>query len=81
MDAEWSVSRLDRSTPGERATGTHWLWGWVGPTAGLDISEKNILAIPRIELRILGSLARSLVTIPTELSGSMRWCIVIVIIT
>jgi hypothetical protein len=23
-------------TPGERAPATHWIGGWVGPTAGLD---------------------------------------------
>jgi hypothetical protein len=36
---EWSVSR--RSTTGERAPGTHWIGGWVGPRAGLDAVEKR----------------------------------------
>jgi len=31
---EWSASR--RFTPRERAPGTHWIGGWVGPRAGLD---------------------------------------------
>jgi hypothetical protein len=31
---DWSASRPDRYTPGERATDTHWLGGWVGRTAG-----------------------------------------------
>jgi hypothetical protein len=26
---EWSASRLGRFTPGERATGTNWIGGWV----------------------------------------------------
>jgi hypothetical protein len=34
---EWSTSRPDRFTPGERALGTHWI-GWVGSTAGLDLN-------------------------------------------
>jgi hypothetical protein len=27
--------------PGERAAGTHWIGGWVGPRAGLDAVEKR----------------------------------------
>jgi hypothetical protein len=38
---EWSASRLGRFTPGERATGTHWIGGWVDPRAGLDDVEKR----------------------------------------
>jgi hypothetical protein len=30
-----------RFTAGERATGTHWIGGWVGPTIGLDTVEKR----------------------------------------
>jgi hypothetical protein len=30
---EWSASRPGRFTPGERAPGTHWIGGWVGPRA------------------------------------------------
>jgi hypothetical protein len=37
---EWSASRPFRFTPGKRAPGTHWIGGWVGPTAGLDNVEK-----------------------------------------
>jgi hypothetical protein len=32
----WSVSRSGRFTPRERAPGTHWVGGWVGPKTGLD---------------------------------------------
>jgi hypothetical protein len=37
---EWLASRLCRSTPWERAPGTHWIVGWVDPRAGLDDMEK-----------------------------------------
>jgi hypothetical protein len=40
---EWSASRSGRFTPGERATATHWLLGWVDPKAGLDDVEKKTL--------------------------------------
>jgi hypothetical protein len=42
---EWSASRLCRFNPGERAHGTHWTWGSVGPKAGLDDLEKQFLAL------------------------------------
>jgi hypothetical protein len=35
---EWSASRSDRFTPGERSPGTHWI-GWVNPRAGLDVEK------------------------------------------
>jgi hypothetical protein len=34
---EWSVSRPGRFTPRERAPSTHWIGGWVGPRAVLDV--------------------------------------------
>jgi hypothetical protein len=47
---EWSASRLCRFTPGERAPGTHWIGGWVGPRFGLDAVEKRkIFHCPGIE--------------------------------
>jgi hypothetical protein len=33
---EWSTSHPGNFNPGERAPGTHWIGGWVGPTASLD---------------------------------------------
>jgi hypothetical protein len=30
-----------RFTPGQRASGTHWIGGWVGPRASLDDVEKR----------------------------------------
>jgi hypothetical protein len=36
----WMVSSCPgRFTPAERVNGTHWLGGWVGPTASLDDME------------------------------------------
>jgi hypothetical protein len=45
---EWSASRRGRFTYGERASGTHWIGGWVDPRAGLD-SVKRTLSRPRRE--------------------------------
>jgi hypothetical protein len=38
---EWSSSRPVRFTPRERAPGTHWIGGWVGPRAVLDAVVKR----------------------------------------
>jgi hypothetical protein len=58
---EWSASRPGRFTPGERASGTHWIGGWVDlPRAGLDTAKKRkFLTLPGLELRPLGRPARS----------------------
>jgi hypothetical protein len=57
---EWSASRPGRFTPGERAPGTHWIEGWVGPRASLDdVEKRKFLALPGLELRPLGRPARS----------------------
>jgi hypothetical protein len=54
------TSRPGRFTPGEMAPGTHWIWGWVDPRAGLDdVEKRKFLTIPRLELRPLGRPARS----------------------
>jgi hypothetical protein len=60
VGGEWSASLQGRFTPKERAPNTHWIGGWVGPSAGLDDVEKKIfLIILGFELRPLGCLARS----------------------
>jgi hypothetical protein len=46
---EWSASRPYRIIPRERAPGTHWVGGWVGPRAGLDAVEEKHFALPGIE--------------------------------
>jgi hypothetical protein len=38
---EWSASRRRPLYPRERAPGTHWIRGWVGPRAGLNAVEKR----------------------------------------
>jgi hypothetical protein len=43
---EWSASLPDRFTPRERAPGTHWIGGWVGPRVVLDAVVKRKIPIP-----------------------------------
>jgi hypothetical protein len=46
----WVVSVTPRPhfTPGERTPGTHCIWGWVGPRAGLDAEVRGkILCLRR----------------------------------
>jgi hypothetical protein len=38
---EWSDSRPVRFTSRERASGTHWIGGWVDPRVGLDAVVKR----------------------------------------
>jgi hypothetical protein len=40
---EWSSSCPGHFTPRERAPGTHWIGGWVGPRAILDAVKRKIL--------------------------------------
>jgi hypothetical protein len=42
-ECEWSASLSGHFTPEEKALGTHWIGGWVGPRASLDVvtKEKN----------------------------------------
>jgi hypothetical protein len=40
-ECEWSPSRPDRFTPGKRILGTHWIGGWVGPTAGEEAGNRT----------------------------------------
>jgi hypothetical protein len=46
---EWSASHPGRFTPRERAPGTHWIGGWVGPRAVLDAVVKRKILSPRRE--------------------------------
>jgi hypothetical protein len=47
---EWSASHPCHFTTGERAPGTHWIGGWVGPKPALDdMEERKILPLPGIE--------------------------------
>jgi hypothetical protein len=38
---KWSASHTNCYGPMERAPGTHWIGGWVGPIAGLDAVAKR----------------------------------------
>jgi hypothetical protein len=46
---EWSASRPGRLTRRKRASGTHWIGGWVGPRAFLDTVAKRKIPSPRWE--------------------------------
>jgi hypothetical protein len=60
VGGECSASHPGRFTPGERAPGTHWIGGWVGPRADLDDAEKRkFLTLPGLELRPLDLSART----------------------
>jgi hypothetical protein len=43
---EWSASCPGRFTPGERASGTHWIRGWVDPRADLDSNSDSSVVLP-----------------------------------
>jgi hypothetical protein len=45
----WSASHPDRFIPRERAPGTHWTGGWVGPRAVLDAVAKRKIPSSRRE--------------------------------
>jgi hypothetical protein len=46
---EWTASRPGRFTPRERAPGTHWIRGWMGPRAVVDAVVKRNIPSPRRE--------------------------------
>jgi hypothetical protein len=42
LDAsEWSTLFAGILLPGEKPPGTHWIRGWTGPTAGLDVMAER----------------------------------------
>jgi hypothetical protein len=49
---EWSASRRGRFTSRERAPGTHWIGGWVGPRAVLDAVVKRKIPSPLREWKM-----------------------------
>jgi hypothetical protein len=60
VGGEWSASRPGRFTSGERVPGTHWIGGWVDPSADLNnVEKRTFLILPGRELRPLGRPARS----------------------
>jgi hypothetical protein len=59
--------------PGERAPGTHWIEGWVGPRAGLeDVEKRKFLTLAVLELQPLGCPARSQSLYRLRYPGSTR---------
>jgi hypothetical protein len=72
VGGEWSASRLGRATPEERAPGTHWIGGWVGPIDGLEDVEK-ILDPNGTRTPIPRSFTPQPVAIPTELPRLPSW--------
>jgi hypothetical protein len=47
VGGEWSASRLCRFILGERASGTHWIGGWVGPKDDLhDMEYRKFMPPP-----------------------------------
>jgi hypothetical protein len=66
---EWSASRAGRFTVEYRATGTHWIGGWVGPRAGLD-------AVQEAGLPVCAWTRTPVVqTIASYYSGSLQRCL------
>jgi hypothetical protein len=63
---EWSASHPGHFTYREKAPDTHWIGGWMGPTAGLDEVLKRKNSCSQWEMNP-GCSAHSLVTILTEL--------------
>jgi len=55
LGTKWAVSFTPRPLCSTvRNSGTHWIGGWVSPSAGLDFGEKkHLLLLPRFEPRIL----------------------------
>jgi hypothetical protein len=42
IEGDWSASHPGRFTPGEKASGTHFIGGWVGPRTGLyDVENEK----------------------------------------
>jgi hypothetical protein len=57
--------------PSKESPGTNWIGGWVGPRNCLDdMDKRKILPLPELELRFLGSRARSQSLYRLRYSGS-----------
>jgi hypothetical protein len=53
LGCKWPASRPTRFIPKERAPGSHWIEGWVGPRTGPDDKEKS--RIPTALTRLLNN--------------------------
>jgi hypothetical protein len=55
LTAELRHGPPGRFTLGERAHGTHWIRGWVGPRENLDdVEKRKFLILLELEIRTLG---------------------------
>jgi hypothetical protein len=60
VGGEWSASRPNRFTPGEKAPDTLWIAGWMDPRTSLgDMEKRKFLILPGHELRPIGCPTRS----------------------
>jgi hypothetical protein len=56
----------------ERAPGTFWIGGWMGPTAGLDdVEKRKFLTLQGLELQPVGRPARSQLSYRLRYPGSL----------
>jgi hypothetical protein len=51
VGGQWLASFPSRFIPGERAAGTDWVGGWVGPSAALDVGKRKFFILPGLKLR------------------------------
>jgi hypothetical protein len=72
VGGEWSASRPACFTSGERAPGTHWIGGWVGPRRSGQRAERKFLILPGLELRPLGRPAHNQSLYRLHYPGSLQ---------
>jgi len=71
---EWSASRPGRFTSRERAPGTHWIGGWVGPRAVLDAVVKRKIPSTRRESNprtLIVQPVKGSISVPVSLNGNL----------
>jgi hypothetical protein len=70
---EWPPSRPCGLTSGERTLGPHWIWGWVGPRAGLDDVEKRRILRCRDMKRVHGQNSGISSTVVEHTNTTVPW--------
>jgi hypothetical protein len=65
---EWSASHPDHFTSRERAPGTHWIGGWVGTRAILDMVVKRKIPSPRKKLNPTTPIVQPIAQCYTDLA-------------
>jgi hypothetical protein len=69
---EWSASRPGLFTLRDRALGTHWIGGWVGPRTVLDVVVKRKIPSPRRESNPRTPIVQPVAQAVTENSSSVH---------